>query len=163
MAFGRHKRLLAEGSKAPDFELPRLDGASPERLAGIIAAGPALLAFFKISCPVCQFALPYLERIHTPGRLPVFTVSQNGPEDTKQFNRAYGITVPTLLDEESRNFPASNAFGISTVPTLFVVERDGTVSRVVEGWSRRDIEHLAAIAGVQPFREGERIPDWKSG
>jgi hypothetical protein len=68
-----------------------------------------------------------------------------------------------LLDTEESGFPVSNSFGISSVPTLFLVERDGTVSRVVEGWQKSEIERLGAQAGVNPFREGDSVPDWKAG
>ena len=43
---------------------------------------------------------------------------------------------------EERGFPASNAYGISSVPTLFLIERDGTVSKVLEGWRKKEIAAL---------------------
>ena len=56
--------------------------------------------------------------------------------------------VSAVLDREDDEFPISNAFGISSVPTVFLIERDGTISRVIEGWVKKDIESLGAIAGV---------------
>ena len=160
MAARRQPRLLDAGSRAPDIRLPRLDG--PETtLREILTHGPVLLAFFKISCPVCQLTLPFLDRIHAAGALPIYGISQNDAEDTREFNRHFRITFPTLLDPEEGHFPASNAFGISTVPTLFLIGRDGAISRVVEGWSRKDIESLAA--GAQVFRPGDNVPEWKAG
>jgi peroxiredoxin len=161
MRLGRKQRLPEPGAAAPDFRLERLNGgeASPASLA---AGGPFLLAFFKVTCPVCQYTLPFLERIHRAGGLRVFGVSQNDAEDTQDFNRHYGITFPTLLDPEGR-FPASNSYGISTVPTLVLVGADGTVSRVVEGWRKAEVGWLAAQAGLEVFRAGEKIADWKAG
>jgi peroxiredoxin len=156
------RRLLAVGSRAPAFRLARLEGGEAS-LQDIVANGPALLAFFKISCPVCQLTLPFLDRIHTPGRLPIYAVSQNSAEDTRYFREHFKIALPTLLDREENGFPASNAFGISSVQTMFLIERDGTVSRVIEGWVRQDIEALAKTAGVAPFRQGENPPQWKAG
>ena len=46
---------------------------------------------------------------------------------------------------------------------MFLVELDGTVSRVIEGWSKADFEWLAGKAGAVLFRPGERVPEWKSG
>jgi len=155
-------KLLSAGAQAADFRLQRLEGGEAT-LRDIIANGPALLAFFKVNCPVCQLAFPYLERIQSPDRLPVYGVSQNGPDDTRDFNRRFGVTFPMLLDTEESGFPVSNSFGISSVPTLFLVERDGTVSRVVEGWQKSEIARLGAQAGVNPFREGDSVPDWKAG
>jgi len=160
--FGKSRKLLSAGVSVSGFRLPRLDGRETS-LEDITAAGPALLAFFKVSCPVCQLALPYLERIHSPGRLSVYGMSQNDPEDTREFNRRFGVTFPVLLDKEETGFQVSNTFGISSVPTLFLVERDGTVSRVIEGWNKIEVQRLGAQAGVNPFREGESVPDWKAG
>jgi peroxiredoxin len=163
MSFLRRSKLLRPGSPAPDFRLARLDGAGELSLASIAESGPALLAFFKTSCPVCQFTFPFLDRIHSPGRLAVYGISQNDAASTADFNRRFGIGFPVLLDPEDDDFPASNAFGISTVPTLFLVERDRTVSRVIEGWSRRDVEALANEAGATAFSQGENVPEWKAG
>jgi hypothetical protein len=84
-------------------------------------------------------------------------------EDTRDFNREFGITFPTLLDTEESGFPVSNAFGISSVPSLFLVSTDGTIAQVSEGWHKGDVAQLGARGGVNPFREGERLPDSKAG
>ena len=162
MAHGGHRKLLHQGSRVDDFTLPRLDGGEAS-LRAITANGPALLAFFKVTCPVCQMTFPFLERIQAAGRLPVYGVSQNCVEDTLDFNRHFGITFPTLLDAEKTGFPVSNTFGISSVPTLFLVEPDGSIAQVSEGWQKADIAQLGARAGVNPFRDGERLPDSKAG
>jgi peroxiredoxin len=162
MAGGKHGKLLDPGSPAPDFLLPRLDGG-PVTLREILANGPAVIAFFKTTCPVCQLTLPFLERIHKAGTLPVYAVSQDDAEDTREFNREFGLTLPTLLDTGRSGYPASEAFGISSVPSAFLIERDGGISRVIEGWSKRDMESLGGLAGAQVFRQGDNVPEWKPG
>jgi len=162
MAATKRHQLLAEGTKAPDFRLKRLAGGEAS-LADLIASRPVLLAFFKVTCPICQLTFPFLDRIHAPGRLPIYGICQNGPEDAQDFAREFGITLPLLLDEEDAGFPASNAYGISTVPTMYLVERDGTISRVIEGWNKKEIEWLGGKAGVQPIRQDENVPAWKAG
>lgn len=162
MAARRQRPLLATGGRAPEFRLARLEGGETS-LHEIAANGPALLAFYKISCPVCQMTLPYLDRIHSPGRLAIYAISQNDEDDTRYFNEHFQVALPTLLDREENGFPASNAFGISSVPTMFLIERDGTISRVIEGWVKQDIEWLANTAGIAPFRQGENPPQWKAG
>ncbi len=162
MAHGGHRKILQAGARVNDFTLPLLDGGASS-LREITVKGAAVLAFFKVTCPVCQFTFPYLERIHKAGRLPVYGISQNCAEDTRDFNREFGITFPTLLDSEESGFAVSNTFGISSVPTLFLVEPDGTIAQVSEGWHKGDIAQLGARAGVHPFRDGERLPDAKAG
>ena len=155
---GRRK-LLENGSRAPDFRLELLDGGAVT-LPEILAGGLALLAFFKISCPVCQLTFPFLERIHQAGALRIFGVSQNDAEDTRDFCREFGVTIPVLLDSEDAGFQASNEYGIVSVPTLFLVGADGVIARVTEGWRKQE---MAALGGPGLFRQGENVPEWKAG
>jgi len=161
--FAKKKAPMPQaGARAPEFRLKRLDGGDVA-LEDLLQDGPALLAFFKISCPVCQMTLPFLDRIHSGGRLRVYGISQNDAEDTHAFVREYGVHFPMLLDEENDRFPASNAYGISHVPTSFLVEPDGMVGRVIEGWIRSEILWLGARGGVDPIGSSDQVPEWKAG
>ena len=126
-------------------------------LAELLRDGPILLAFYKVTCPVCQMTLPFLERLHAAGTARVFGVSQNDAEDTRNFARHFGLTFPMLLDLEEDGFAASNAYGISSVPTMYLVERDGTIGSVIEGWVKADMERLGAV------RADDNVPAWKAG
>ena len=70
---------LATGTKAPDFDLKTLDGKRFS-LGEELASGPVVLAFFKVSCPTCQYAFPFLERLHkaygSQGRIPVRNLAE---------------------------------------------------------------------------------------
>src|SRR5664279_904040 len=113
-------RLLDTGSRAPDFQLELLAGGTAT-LTEILARGPVLLVFFKISCPICQLTFPFLERIHHARTLSIYGISQNDSDDTREFNQEFGVTFPTLLDTEESGFPVSNDYGISSVPSMFLV------------------------------------------
>ena len=60
---GKGMAALEAGTQAPQFELPAMDG-SRFSLQDALTRGPVVAAFFKISCPVCQYAFPFLERIY---------------------------------------------------------------------------------------------------
>jgi peroxiredoxin len=161
--FGRRtKVLVAVGAKAPAFRLVGLDG-SARTLDDILSAGPALLAFFKISCPVCQLTAPYLQRLSANKTIQVIGISQDDADATRGFLERFGVTVPTLLDLSSEGYPASNAYGVTSVPSLFLLERDGTIARALNGFSRRDFEEMGAGAGVPFFGPEEHVPEWKAG
>jgi peroxiredoxin len=162
MASRRHRTLLDSGTQAPGFRLSRLEGGEVT-LAELTAQGRVLLAFFKVTCPVCQLTAPFLQRLHTSGSIAVYGISQNDAGDTREFNNYYGVTYPTLLDAEDQDFPASNLYGISSVPTIFVAELEGTISRVIEGWNRKEMEALGADAGMTLFQPGDNVPAWKAG
>jgi peroxiredoxin len=49
---------LASGTKAPEFDLKTLEGKRFS-FADELTHGPVVLAFFKVSCPTCQYALPF--------------------------------------------------------------------------------------------------------
>jgi peroxiredoxin len=162
MASRRQPPLLDPGSRAPGFRLRRLEGGEAT-LAEWTARGGVLLVFFKVTCPVCQLTLPFLERLHASGALAICGISQNDAGDTREFNTYFGVTFPTLLDSEDDGFPASNAYGISSVPSMFLVEPEGGIARVMEGWSRMDMEALGAAAGIALFRAEDNVPAWKAG
>src|SRR5271157_5246361 len=110
---------IEAGHAAPGFSLKALDGKEYS-LEKLLERGPAVVAFFKISCPVCQFTVPFLERLHeryAGDGASVIGVSQDDARSTKEFNREYGVTFPTLLDGE--RYSASNAYGLTNVPTIF--------------------------------------------
>jgi peroxiredoxin len=132
-------------------------------LSEILGKGPTLLSFFKINCPVCQLALPYLDRLDVPGKLAVFGISQNNERDTREFMTRFGIRFPMLLDTRESGYTVSNQFGISHVPTSFLLEADSCVGRIMEGWRKSEIQWLAGLAGVNPFRPEDSVPEAKAG
>ena len=161
--WGRHKKVAIEaGSRAPSFRLKSLGGGTVS-LDEILAKGPALLAFFKVSCPVCQLTFPYLERLAASTLIQIVGISQDDDSATRGFNERYGVTFPTLLDQSKESYPASNAFGIATVPTMFLVEQSGEIGKLVSGFSKRDLETLGQRASVPIFRPEDNVPEWKAG
>jgi len=161
--FGRRKKAqVASGDQAPSFRLKSLAGPS-RSLDEILAGGPVLLAFFKISCPVCQLTAPFLERLAANHALQVIGISQDEAGGTRDFTERFGVTFPTLLDLSSQGYPASNAYGITAVPSLFLLEPDGTIARSFSGFSKRDLEEIGARAGVSPFGPDDHVPEWKAG
>ena len=165
MAARRQPEMLGAGARAPAFELKDVNGAS-QSLSGLLARGPVLLAFFKASCPVCQFTFPFLERLYQgrgEGALQIVGVSQDKAGATRDFNQEFGVTFPVLLDEAGKDYPVSNAYGIHTVPSLFLIEPDGTIASSENGFVKKELEALGRRAGVAPFQPGEPIPDYKPG
>ena len=158
----RRQSMLEAGTKAPAFQLKGLNGTSVA-LQEMLAKGPALLAFFKIGCPVCQLTFPYLERMAGNQTVQIIGISQDDADATRFFNQRFGVTFPTLLDESKAGYLASNAYGISSVPSLFVVETDGTVSQAFCGFSKRDLETIGGRVGVKPFHSDEKVPEYKPG
>ena len=135
---------ISAGNPAPNFSLKSLDGKEFS-LSAALKKGPVLLAFFKIGCPVCQFTFPFLERLyqrHKNSSVTIVGISQNGPEKTAAFNKEYGVTFPVLLDPEEKGYVVSNAYGLSMVPTILLVETDGSVLVSEMGFVKADLENI---------------------
>lgn len=87
--------MLKTGTQAPLFQLADDEGRETS-LQHHLAGGPVVVAFFKISCPTCQFAFPYLNRLFQEGGVPVLGVSQNDALATRGFRSPYGLFVSDL-------------------------------------------------------------------
>ena len=163
--------VLEAGVSAPDFTLNGMNGERIS-LAESLKKGPVLAAFFKISCPVCQYAFPFLERIfqaYPNSPVTLVGVSQNDKRDTAGFAREYGITFPLLLDDTCA-YPVSNGYGLTNVPSLFLISPGSKIELSGAGWSKRDFEELnarvAKASGAAPakiFQPGEDVADFKPG
>jgi peroxiredoxin len=162
---------LTPGTSAPDFTLKNTDGKQFS-LREALAHGPVVAAFFKISCPVCQYALPFLERIYKSyghKNVTIVGISQNEKKDTLAFMKEYGVTFPVLLDD-TNTYPVSNAYGLTNVPTIFWIAQDGDIEISSVGWVRKEIEDInrraaeASGDGRQPiFHAGDDVADFRAG
>ena len=162
---------LKAGTLAPDFTLPTMDGKKFS-LREAIARGPVLAAFFKVSCPTCQYTFPFLERIHKAygnKNVTILGVSQNEEKDTASFIKEYGVTFPVLLDD-THTFPASNAYGLTNVPSIFWIAQDGEIEISSVGWDRQEIEDMSRKAAETTgdrdksiFQPGESVADFRAG
>jgi peroxiredoxin len=163
---------LEAGVQAPEIELQYLDGRKFS-LKEERKKGPVVAVFFKVSCPVCHMALPYLDRIFRAyaksGTFTFVGVSQDNATDTQAFIRQFGLTFPVLLDPVGK-YPVSNAYGLTNVPTTFLISPEGEIEFSTVSWSRADIEQLnrrlAAVsnaATAQIFQLGENVAEFKPG
>jgi peroxiredoxin len=162
---------LTAGVTAPDISLPTLDG-SKFSLAAALKSGPVVLAFFKVSCPVCQMAFPFYERLHQAfggKNVQVVGVSQDSSQDTAAFAKQFGITFPLALDD-TKKFSVSNAYQLTNVPSLFLVNPDREIAVSSVGWSRDDLqkisEKLSAASGIPKpvlVRGEDNVPAFKPG
>ncbi len=170
---------LPAGTKAPDFSLPAVSSGKNDNedggnfsLQAALQQGPVLVAFFKVSCPVCQYTFPFLERIYKAygdKKITIVGISQDNQRDTAVFLREYGVTFRTLLDDPN-GYAVSNAYGLTNVPTLFLIGQDGQIEISSVGWVKQEVEDvnrkLAAVRQTSPpriFQSGEDVRDVRPG
>ncbi len=161
---------IEAGTLAPDFTLPATDGKTYS-LAEAGKEGLVLAAFFKVSCPVCQYTFPFLERLYqsvgTKG-IQTWGISQDDARDSKTFAREYGLAFPILMD--AKGYPVSNQFGLTIVPTIFLIDEKGKVVVSSVGFSKQDLLDIATRIAehtgrkkAEIFKPGEDVPEYKPG
>ena len=161
---------IVAGKEAPAFSLPGMNGQRYS-LADALKKGPVLAAFFKVSCPVCQFTFPFLERIYETygeSKVTFWGISQDNAADTREFMKEFGVKFPALID--AQGYPASNQYGLTNVPTIFWIAPDAKIQVDSVGFSKADLEKIAAEAArasgkaaAQLFKPDEAVPDYKPG
>lgn len=161
---------LPAGAQAPAISLQDTHGKTVT-LADALKRGPVVAAFFKVSCPTCQFAAPFLERLHETYGGPKFTlfgISQDDARDTLEFFKEFDVEFPSLIDAEG--YPVSNQYGITNVPTIFLIAPDGKIQVSSVGFEKKGLEKIAAEAaratGAPPkalFKPSEAVPEIKPG
>ena len=162
--------MLDVGERAPAFELPDLEGRR-HRLAAELQQGPTLAVFWKSTCATCDLIFPYLQRLteaYHSGRWQLLAVSQGAPDESAEFARRLGLTIPVLVEGEG--WPVSKQYDPEATPTLFLIGPDGMIEMTSVGFSKEELneisrrlaEHLGetpqVIApendGNPPFRPG---------
>jgi peroxiredoxin len=121
---------------------------------------------------VCQYAFPFLGRLHkaySNKGVTLVGVTQNDPKATAAFVKEFGVTFPVLLDPQDK-YPVSNAYGLTNVPTLFWIGQDGEIEVSSVGWVKADFEdiarRMAEAAATSPaviFQPGEVVRDFQAG
>jgi peroxiredoxin len=141
---------IAQGKPAPLFSLRTTEGNTANLAQRLDAGSAVVAAFFKISCPVCQFAFPFLERIHRNyPAAAIWGISQDDIAETNDFARTYEISFPMLLDE---HLASTVDYDLTNVPSTFLIKPDHTVELSIIGFGKADFEELnrrvADYAGV---------------
>jgi peroxiredoxin len=167
---GKKMAALAPGKMAPPISLKTLTGETAT-LQEALKKGPVVAAFLKVSCPTCQFSAPFLERLHeTYGgeKFTLFGISQDDAADTREFCDELDVEFPILL--EARGYSVSNQYGITNVPSIFLISPDGKIEETSVGFSKADFETIATVAaranGKKPsplFKPSENVPAAKPG
>jgi peroxiredoxin len=171
--FGGPKDMAAlpAGTKAPEIHLPALDGGKFS-LQDALQQGPVLAAFYKVSCSVCQYTFPFIERLHKAyggKKITIVGISQDKQRDTAAFVKEYGITFRNLLDDPN-GYAVSNAYGLTNVPTLFLIGQDGAIEITSVGWVKQEVEDInGKLAAAQQtplpsiFQPGDDVRDFRAG
>lgn len=156
------------GTAAPAVSLKTAEGKTFSLFDALAKEPLVVLAFFKVSCPVCQFAFPYLERLYKAyPSVAIWGVSQDDAGDTAAFATEQGTTFPMLLDE---TLGCTVDYGLVSVPSIFVVRNDRTIEQAIFGFAKTDLEQLnerlaqsGGIPATTLFTQTDDVPTLRPG
>lgn len=143
---------FVQGERVPSFSAPGLN-------SGIVSwekGKPTVLAIWAAWCDNCQREIPKLNKIKDgyPKVNIVSIVTGQGQEPgpkPETFVADNNITIPIAVDDAGMTL--ARAMGVRSLPTLYLINADGTVFRKLEiSMSDADLragfEHLSAQAGA---------------
>ena len=156
--------MIQTGNTAPAFTLEGTDGEK-HSLDEVKNKGLGFFAFFKVTCPTCQYTLPFLERIYQKIKdkgIPFWGIVQDPMDKARDFARQYGITFSYLMDD--RPYSVSKTYGISIVPTWYLVDGSLKVLVTGESWVKKEYVDLATLLAQKTGAEilGLFHPDEKA-
>ena len=127
---------------APDFNLPLLDGGY-RGLHDLLDPGGGVLLFFKQDCPTSELVLthiaPLAKALAREERF-FLAIAEEDEATARAYREVHGIRFPIAW--QTAPYPASQAYRITTVPTLFVVDGQGAIAERVEGFVKSEYEAL---------------------
>ncbi len=125
------------GELAPDFELARVDG-DPFKLSDSRGKEVVVLDFWATWCGPCIRALPEVmaavDEFEGKGVRLIAVNQQEAAAKVGQFIKAKGWDLDVALDAD-RQDPVSKQFGVTGIPTTFVIGKDGKILMMHSGYS----------------------------
>lgn len=122
-----------KGQPAPDFVLRSLDNANlrlSEHMGEVV-----LLNFWATWCGPCRQEMPLLDELYNKYRragLVLLSVNlDDGADRAAEMAKALKITYPVLLDTRKE---VSRAYQVGTMPVTVLIDREGVVRYVSEGY-----------------------------
>lgn len=157
------------GDAVVDFTFKGVDGKTYST-AEARKNGLLMLVFYKVTCPVCQFNNPYMEkfRAYEGKGFQIWGVSQDDAQKTPEYARTYGnVTFPQVLDEDLK---ATVAYDLVSVPTLYLLDSGDTILWQTAGWNRNELNKVSqtiaerlGVPAVKIVEDDDLAPVFRPG
>ncbi len=140
---------LEDGDPAPRFSAPSLTGGGNVSLAD--HRGKVVYVDFWASwCGPCLKSLPLLEELQQEFGADAFQVVgvnlDQDPAKGRRFLRKISVSYPSAMDPKGA---IPETFGLETMPTSYLLDRDGVIRHVHKGFRKSDLpglrEKIAAL------------------
>ncbi len=118
---------LKAGTMAPDFRLPRLNGA--ELSLGELRGRRVLLVFSDPHCGPCNALAPQLEKFHREqSEVAVVMISRGEPKENRAKVKERGLTFPVVLQQR---WEISRLYAKFATPIAYLIDEEGVITHDV--------------------------------
>jgi thiol-disulfide isomerase/thioredoxin len=146
--------VLALAAAGPSYAAPRKGDVAPDFLGyarnsdavhlNQYAGKAVVISFWASWCPYCLKELPILSNIQKAGKGNIQVVAVN-IEDLDTFRKLSRILAPLNLQfAYDPNNDAQDAYGVSTLPHMIIVGRDGKIVDIFHGYTEKFIPQIVA-------------------
>ena len=121
-------RILKERIPARDFSLPTASGGKSQSLSGL-RGKVVFLNFWATWCSPCRAEMPSMDKLYSKFMekgLQIIAVNIMEKEaDVLAFMESNKLFFPAYLDIDGT---VSNSYGIQSIPTSFLIDREGNIA-----------------------------------
>lgn len=137
---------LDVGAPAPSFANPRMDGTYLMS-KNLFGTGWVLLDFFATDCEPCKKELPELQamadELGSKGfSVLVIATDTQGIPLVKPFVESRKVRLPLVID---RYRVTSERYGVTQIPSVFLVDPKGAIAFKAEGYSETTLVEIRDI------------------
>jgi thiol-disulfide isomerase/thioredoxin len=124
---GNRSETRLKGRPAPAISLPSLDGGKSSIQQGKVT----LVDFWATWCAPCRASMPRVQKVwqeYQRSGVALYSVDTDDPgpdrdHQVREFLLKNQLSIPVVLDDGT----ASQAFSIGSLPTMLLVDRQGTI------------------------------------
>tara|TARA_R110002167_G_scaffold144413_10_gene334840 strand:- start:73137 stop:73643 length:507 start_codon:yes stop_codon:yes gene_type:complete len=135
----------SEGETAPLFTLPDIDADKPAISLESLRGKTVYVDFWASWCAPCLRSMPLINELYGKYRDQDFEVIAINVDDPIEDGQDFLLDNPLdyLIAADTDN-TVLNEFGVTGMPTSFLIDKDGVIRMVHMGFRGNDIETIEA-------------------
>jgi cytochrome c biogenesis protein CcmG/thiol:disulfide interchange protein DsbE len=145
MSFNMMSFAVEEGQQAPSFTLPDILEGKPEISLDALRGKAVYVDFWASWCAPCLRSLPQINELYAKYKDQGFEVIAINVDDPIEDGRDFLLDTPLdYLIAADTSTTVLESYGVTGMPTSFLIDSEGTVRMVHVGFRENDIQIVEA-------------------